>query len=243
MSIHCRLLLAGAFASVCAIALARTDQNSFLNRPANTVSELISQVNSDKQVADRFMRHFAMSKPDLIDMFSKLKTGRLQSDGVYLVYNVPGWEEVRSRALFFRKGTLVWTDQEGTPVLKASCGNPMVRGSDIGVATVATGIDAQPVLAYRDLLATSPETSFIEATPNLAAPGTVEVNAADVLPTVPSTPQVTNGNSFPYILPLGLGALFGFNNGNTPPVPEPCTMLALSVGGAAMLRARKRSKR
>lgn len=242
MRICFRLFVAGVLASVCAFALARTEQNSFLNRPANTLSELIAEVKSDDQVADRFMRHFAMTKDDVINMFSKLKIGRLPQDGVYLVYNVPGWEEVRSRALFFRKGTLVWTDQQGTPVLKASCGNPLVRGSDIGVATVATGIKVQPNLAYRDLVAQTPETSFIEASPELAAPGTVEINAADVLPTAPNVPQVQRG-SFPYILPLGLGALFGLNNGGTSPVPEPCSMLVIGAGTAAMVAFRKRNRK
>lgn len=237
-----RLFLAVAFGALCMLSFARTDQNSFLNRPANTVSELISQVKSDKEVAGRFMRHFAMTKEDVVEMFSKLKIGRLPQDGVYLVYNVPGWEEVRSRALFFRKGTLVWTDQNGTPVLKASCGNPMVRGSDIGVAAVATGVKVQPVLAYRDLAGPTPETSFIEATPTLAAPGNIEVNAADVLPTVPATPSVSR-ESFPYILPLGLGALFGFSNGSSPPVPEPCTLLVLGGGAAALARFGKRLKK
>jgi hypothetical protein len=221
--------------------MARTDQNSFLNRPANTLSDLVSQVKNDNKVADRYMRHFGMTKTEVVDMFSSLKIGRLPQDGVYLVYNVPGWEEVRSRALFFRKGTLVWTDQQGTPVMKVSCGNPMVRGSDIGVATVATGIRVQPNLAYRDLVMETPETSFIEATPSVAAPGNVEVNAADVLPTTPNVPQVSR-SSFPYILPLGLGALFGFNNGSSPPVPEPCSMLVLGAGGAALVAARKRKK-
>lgn len=225
---------------VCAIAIARTDQNSFIERPTPTLSDLVGQVKNDPKVASRYMRHFAMSKEDVIAMFSKLKLGRLPTDGVYLVYNVPGWEEVRSRALFFRKGTLVWTDQSGNPIMKVSCGNPMVRGSDIGIAAVSTGVSLKPQLAYRDLVATKmPETSFIESTPNLAAPGEVETNAADVLPTTPNVPSVSRAAFPALIFPLTAGLLLGLNKGDTNPVPEPCTMLVLGAGGAALIAKRK----
>ncbi len=243
MSNFWRLFLAGVLFSVCAMSFARTDRNSFIEKPAPTLSELINQVKSDDVVASRYMRHFAMSKSDVVSMMSKFKMGRLASDGVYLVYNVPGWEEVRSRAMFFRKGTLVWTDQKGTPVLKVSCGNPMVRGSDVGVATVATGASLKPQMSYKEIAsAPAPETTFIENDPSLIAPGTIETNAADVLPTTPTMPSVSRPVFPAVIFPLTAGLLLGINKGDTNPVPEPCTMVVLGAGGLALI-ARKKLKK
>ena len=246
MKLRTRTLLLGLAVGASSMALARTDPNSFLNRPANTLSELISQVNTDEQVSSRYMRHFGEDKAQVVEKFSKFKLGRLPSDGVYLVYNVPGWEEVRARALFYRKGTLVWTDQDGTPVLKVSCGNPMVRGTDIGMATPTPGVNITPVANVRDLVALqTPETTFVESVPSIATPGTVDINAADVLPATPPVPTATNRPPVAgLIIPLTAGLLLGLNGGHTtpPPVPEPCSMIALGIGAIAVA-ARKRRNR
>lgn len=231
----------GSLAVTCAFA--RTDQNSFLNRPANTLPELVRQIQNDSQVSNRFMRHFGMTKDEVVAMASNLKLSRLPSDAVYLVYNVPSWEEVRARAIMMKKGTLVWADQSNKPILKVSCGNPMARGTDIGMAGATPNVNLQPREEIRDLVAVKmPETSFIDATATPLAPGEVIVSAAELVPLAPTLPQV-GGTPFPYILPIGVGLLFGLNKGDTPPVvPEPCSMVALGVGAAAMVaRRRKRS--
>jgi hypothetical protein len=240
-----RVAFVGAALVFSAVAFARTDPNSFLNKPANTLPELLSQIDKDEQVSSRYMRHFGQSKEQVIDSFAKLKLGRLPSDGVYLVYNVPNWEEVRARALFFRKGTLVWTDQDGTPVMKVSCGNPMVRGTDIGLAAPMPGVNITPVAEVRDLVALqTPETSFVESVPVIATPGTVDVNAADVLPTTPDLPPVSRPAVVPgLIIPLTAGLLLGLNRGNTPPpVPEPCSLVALGVGAVAIVVRKRRNR-
>jgi len=243
MSVLRRFASVLAFVAVASMALARTDQNSFLNRPANTLPELLSQVKSDPQVASRFMRHFGMSKDEILQMFSKLKLGRIPADGVYLVYNVPNWEEVRARALMFRKGTLVWQDEQGNPVLKTKCANPMVRGTDIGVASAVVGVDANPHLEVRDLVAVKqPETAFIETPPGMLEPMPTQVNALEVMPVPPTVPTVGRVPAPPLILPVMAGLLLGLNKGDSPPVPEPSSMIIL--GGAAMaFIAKRRAKK
>lgn len=231
-----------AVAIIAVAANARTDQNSFLNRPANTLRELINQIKTDNQVSSRFMRHFGMSKDEVIGMVSNFKLGRLPSDGVYVVYNVPSWEEVRARALMMKKGTLVWTDQGGTPMLKASCGNPMARGTDIGLAVATPGVKVVPNTELRDLVVLhTPETSFIDETVSLASPSPVEMHAADVLPTTPQLPAAAPAALSGLIIPITAGLLLGINHGDTNPVPEPCTIIVTGISVAGII-ARRRLK-
>lgn len=242
MKLWCRTVGACLFVSASLAVFADTEPNSFINRPANTLPELLNQVRTDKQVASRYMRHFGMTKEEVVDYFSKLKLGRLPADGVYLVYNVPDWEEVRARALQYRKGTLVWQDQDNRPILKASCGNPMVRGTDIGLAAATPGVKMAPSIEVRDLVAIqSPETAFIEQPPTLLAPGQVEANAAEMLPVNPPVPVTNRMSGVPFILPVVAGLLVGLGKGETPPVPEPTTMVVLG-GGLAVFVAKRRKK-
>lgn len=231
------------FALAATAAQARTDQNSFLNKPANSLPALLDQIKTDKQVGSRFMRHYGMEKGELLDMVSKFKLGRLPSDGVYVVYNVPTWEEVRARALMMKKGTLVWTDQDGTPMLKASCGNPMTRGTDIGLAVASPGVTLAPTAELRDLVVMSvPDTAFIDEAPSLAAPTPVDVSALDIVPVAPVIPPIATTGISGLIIPITAGLLLGLNRGDTPPIPEPCTLVI--VGGAvASLVARRRRTR
>ena len=227
------------------LAMARTEPNSFINRPANTLSELLSQVRDDKVVASRFTRHFGMSKEEVIDYFSTLELTRLKSDGVYLIYNVPDWEEVRSRAVFYRKGTLVWTDQQGNPILKASCGNPMVRGTDIGMAKVSPSVGLLTSAGPRDLIALStPDTVPSEFAPEAMSPNLAQTSAIAAIPPEMSIPSVRGQTISPLlIIPIVGGLAFGLNTSDPDPIPEPTTMAVFAVAaGWATVRARKNFK-
>lgn len=224
-------------------AYARTDQNSFLNRPAHSLPDLINQIKTDDKVSSRYMRHFGMSKEEVVSMVSTFKLGRLPSDGVYLVYNVPSWEEVRARALMMKKGTLVWTDKDGSPVMKASCGNPMTRGTDIGLAVAQPAVKVTPQTDLRDLVVMqTPETSFVAETVSLAAPEPVEIHAADILPMTPQVPLIQSVPLTGAIIPIFAGLLLGLNRGDTPPVPEPCTLL-VAGGAVTAVIARRRLRK
>lgn len=233
----------GFIAVLAALSQARTEGNSFLNKPASTPSDLVRQVETDPEVRGRYMRHFGMTKTEVVDMLSKLRLGRLATDGVFTVYNVPKWEEVRSKALLFKKGTLVWYDNDGRPVLKASCGNPMVRGTDIGQALVSTGVKIEPVTEPRALTPIYPETEFIKVETTAIAPAPLEARAAEVLPVNPAVQLVSPVSGFSAgIIPVVGGLLLLGGGGGTTTIPEPTSMIACGLGIAAMV-ARRRAKR
>lgn len=231
-----------AAATLVAVATARTEPNSFLNKPAKTHAELIKQVQSDDQVMSRFMRHFGMSRKEVLDYFGTLKLDTLKEDGVYLVYNVPESEELRARAIFYKSGTKVWVDQEGTIVLKESCGNPMMRGTDNTSIAMEQPVNANIVKPEEAIIVpTGTPTDLVAAT----LPADVESSALAFPSAAPASVSdvVTGGGGFnpAFLLPA---AIIPFIVTDNPPevVPEPMTMIALAAGAGLIARKRRNKK-
>ena len=223
------------------VAVARTEPNSFLNRPAPNHAALMKQLREDNAVMDRFMRHFGMNREEVINMASKLRLARLPQDGVYLVYNCSPNEEIRARVMFYRRGTLVWVDSMGTPVLKASCANPMVRGTD-DQPVMGTPVVASATTAPRPIEVPMGETALVNIDPDTVAPAVPEASPlafTTVAPAVPNVPSIATGTSPLFAaIPAAAGILIS-NRGGGEPVPEPATMLAFA-GAAALFAARRR---
>lgn len=243
---------------VASIALARPEPNAFLNAPAQTHNELMVQVQKDPVVMSRYMRHFGKTKDEVVTYFQTLRMGKLEQDGVYLVYNVPDWEELRAKVVFYKAGTPVWIDPAGTVVLKVSCGNPMIRGTDdIAIVTqndpILEMVDEPRELIKGDL-ATQIETGEASdlVLSDVETPLTIEASAQAFAPAMPFIPISIGSVGVPSIVNTVLpilavpGAVLlttGFNGGDSPPnpVPEPGTMIALAIGGG-MIAARRRRK-
>lgn len=237
-----RWLLLAAVVLSTSIAMARTEPNSFLNKPASTTSALVNQVKSDPVVASRYTRHFGMTKTEVEEYFKTLKLSTLEEDGVYLVYNVPDTEEVRARAIFYKKGTKVWIDQNGGLVLKASCGNPMARGTDVQTVPITSEVDAVTNLTERptEIIAKTDTILETSATP---VPVAVESSALAFPTAPPASIASLGGGGFNPLILAPLGAIPFVIKGKTPndPVPEPTTMLVIGAGATALI-AKKRKK-
>ena len=249
-----RILIATALTITAALSFARSEPNAFLNKVATTTPELVAQVKKDPEVMSRYMRHFGMTRDEVINYLNGLKVGKLNSDGVYLVYNAQEWEELQAKVVFFKKGTTVWMDDKGAVILKMSCGNPMVRGTDQMDIVTTHEPSLEMVNDTRDLILASelPAEKGIASeiiTNHIAAPDPIiESSAQGFAAAVPGTaigmPSITN---LSFIPALALIPLFGFNNGGgdgppPPPVPEPATMIVLGGMATAALAAKRRKK-
>jgi hypothetical protein len=226
------------------IAVARPELNAFINKPANSIPELIAQIKADKQVADRFMRHFSMTKQEVVEFVSSLRLGTISKSGYYTIYSAPENGILKAHVSFFKKGTPAFVDSDGNAVLRVKCANPFVVGKAPGITAKAN---------IQDTITTANEMSITAGT--VSAPNS-EIEAS--IPAVPEisedltdgslalgvvpTPPVTSSSGFLGSL-LGVGgAVSVMNKPPEPdPVPEPTSMVALSLGALALLRKKKKT--
>ncbi len=222
------------------LAFARTEPNSFLNTNVSNHAQLMAQVQKDPVVMQRFMRHFGMTRQQVIEYFQTLKMDTLSEDGVYLVYNVPESEEIRARAIFYKKGTKVWVDQEGTLVLKASCGNPMLRGTDSRPVALSTPLDAKasPVRPMAAAPGIGTPSEFTAA----VVPVEVETSALTFPAESPGQIAAIAGSGFNPAFLVPLAAIPFIIDTPKDPIPEPATMTAL-IGAAGAIVARRKLKK
>jgi hypothetical protein len=235
------IILGALVFGVAGSAMARPELNAFINKPANSVPELIAQIKSDKQVADRFMRHFSMSKEEVLEFIETLRLGTLKESGYYTIYSAPENGVLKAHISFFKKGTPAFVDADGNAILRVKCANPFVGGPSKPYATSEPSVST----TSSSLLAVAPTSMRTDSisvnTPN--DPPQVVADNSITLKTTPTTssPQIFSGNnSIAGILGLGGAAVF-VNKGGKDPVPEPASVLAISLGlGALLLRRKKK---
>lgn len=219
------------------------EPGAFVRKPAHTIESLVKQVESDPVVADRFMRHFNMPKAELISYFRTLHLAKLKESGSYLVFNVHADGVVRSRVFELKKGTLVFADANGKPILKKNCMNPLTMGELSVVRDERTEPTPTPLLPTTDI---EPSEAMVAA--ELAQPPFTPMGT-EVTPPQPFVPASTTSSvcgSALTIIPLLL--IIPITNNKTEccdcvPVPEPATMSVLAAAPAAAFFARRRRKK
>jgi hypothetical protein len=209
------------------------------------------------------MRHFGMSKSEVIEMFSKMHVARLDHDTPVTMYSVPVGGAIKSHHTVMHKGEPVFEDADGNVVLKLKCGNPVVGGREhtevafapepTDVATVlrpiAPAIDVMP--APTDAIATilPPETptDVTELVPQKTAViENITNNTTNV--TNVSGGSVKGLGALLVAVPLAafLGTIIDHHGGcNCPtptPTPEPVSMTLLAAGTIGLVAKRRRSR-
>ena len=102
----------------------RPDINAFLNHKVSNTHDLVTQVRKDPQVANRYERHFAMTRQQVIDYLATLHRENLANSARYTVYSVPPSGVMKMHYETLRKGTPIFADPKGHPTLIIKCGNP-----------------------------------------------------------------------------------------------------------------------
>jgi hypothetical protein len=221
-------------------AIARPDLNAFLNQKVTTTSELVAQAKRDPAVMDRYMRHFGMTRTEVLAYLSSLKPAQIHEDTLYAIYSVPEGGHIKMHLAKLKKGENVFALQDGTPQLMVKCGNPLTLGPKNVVALNHSPVTTSEIVAEEvpQELLTDVDTEFQPLASMQPAEPTYAFNNTT---TNPVQLPVLPGGFNP--LPLALGGLAFINHGGGhSPVPEPGTMLALGAGLSA-IAARKRRKK
>lgn len=218
----------------------RPEPNAFLNKSVHSVSELVREVQSDPDVADRYVRHFGKSKEDVMSYFRTLHLAKLNADGTYIMYSVDDNGIIKSHPELMKAGTLVYADSNGVPILKAKCGNALVSGSNQVAAmlnpTVGNTVDTMrtvPINASQEANAILPQTAVMTPTEPVAL--------------APVMPPPTGSSNQGFALPAALAAIGGagaflVGNGGSSPVPEPASIVVIA-GALVAMKARRKAKK
>jgi len=170
---------------VVAPASATMPPNSYLRKTANTVREILAQIDQHPEVRSRYERHFGMTKPELAVYLSDLKLTKVDTSGRYLVYNVPAdTGELRAKLLYLRKGTKIWKNSQGATILQWICGNPMTRGPKVVAAVEDFRDVTDPALAAEPAVADMVDEKGV-------APEVANIETVAVAPTLPMNPTET----------------------------------------------------
>lgn len=243
------VLVAGALLA-CVAGWSRTETNSFLEAPAPSYGVLLKQVKTNKVVMDRYMRHFSMTREEVVNYFTTLRLSTLPKEGVYAVYNVPDSGVLRARFFRLRKGTKVWVDLANTPILKESCGNPMSRGPRRQVDNDVTVYDMESAMrttveegdevfiAHKPLEPIVPALDPVEPVVVTEVPDVTTASRAPM--TIDRKDRIP---PFLVLLPPLLIHLIPPRRNSPPPVPEPGSLIALSVGVGGIIARRTRKRR
>ncbi len=226
------LAIAGAYAM---------PRNSYLVRPAKTHGALMQQFRTEAVVADRYMRHFGMERQEMEAYLGTLKLGRLDKTEVHMIYAVPKSGQLHGTPQLLKRGTLVWEDGSGQPILLEICGNPFTQGPKRTTMTDVISLEpAEP--APLAAMSTLPQVAVISAP--------VAMTMQPITPTAPIVidpivePAMASRNDLGWILaiPAAGALLLDFPRGDEP-VPEPASMTAMAIGAGYMALKRRRNKK
>lgn len=234
---------------VASAAAQRPEPNAFLNKPAHSTAELVRQIKSDPVVMDRFMRHFGMSKDEVVAMMSELRLAKMKKDTPMTVYNCNDQGVIGSKVFMIKAGALVYVDKYGNPVLKGTCANPFFGRIPFDVPEVETEPYLGPMRKSDDVeaIVEMPMSELVEPpfepVPILPLPTPPRIE----IPGTEDTFVESRRRSAPWGWLL-LGGLFIDKDCCRPcPPPEKCVpgpAAALAFGGPAMAAmARRRRKK
>lgn len=222
-------------------AVARPDLNAFINKDVTTTAQLVAQARNDREVMDRYQRHYGMTREEVLEYLGSLKVDTLKEEGIYAIYSVPEGGRIKLHMERLKKGHKIFSSADGEPQLVLKCGNPLTMGPKSVVAVNTTPVTTTEVMVEENpveiMTLIETETEPLMAL-QPAEPKYVLNTPTDEENPIPIAPIAGGFNP----LPLALGGLvFLDNGGSSQPVPEPMT-IAVFGAGLAYIGYRKRRK-
>jgi hypothetical protein len=103
-------------------------RGAFLHHAVYSTDELLSAVRNDAVLRQRYAKHFGVSQARVLDfMQNSLIAYRLPADRVVTNYGVTSNGRIFGTRTRLKKGTMVWANRSGLPVLKWACANPLTK--------------------------------------------------------------------------------------------------------------------
>lgn len=241
--------------AVCAVdcdAARHCAPGAFLATRVDSVGGLVSEVSSNPVVAQRYARHFGVSRDKLVEYLkSNVKIVVLKEPMKINTYYMMPSGRVVSKQRLFPAGASMFVTKAGQPIIDVRCGNPVIaRLPRQPKAPVVAKVVAPPV--------SEPETRVAAAPPQVLPPPPASVVAPAAPITAPVAPVAVQPvrvalapapiSSLPAAVrlaaPLLLGAVAVHHSSSPPIVPEPGTMLGACaiLAPVVFVFRRRRSK-
>lgn len=205
-----------------------TGPDSFLPYRAESVEDLVAQVESNEVVRKRFAKHFHMSEAELVQYFrTQLRVVEITQSGTRPVYGVTRIGRIYRTRGQFRKGAKAFGLPDGTPILKFSCANPLVASLPPVKRKEVVEVPPVPVELPREVH------EIVIPPPPLHEPE--EVALLVDLPQAPyfQVPiEVERERRLPFWLLAALIPRGGDGNGHV--IPEPSSLILFGTGLAAL---------
>lgn len=210
----------------------------------------------DYRVSDRFERHFRMSQEETIAYLSNLHLTRLTKTQSFQMYSALPDGRLKMRPVRLKKGTLVFADAKGTPILRAKCANPIAIGREFPrpksePEAASSTVEEKLTLEHNPVSELTPEPLLLGVEPSLPTEEIAQIptspDVETVGPNTPTAPTLTASSGFAGLPLMGLIAVpfDGGHDARVTSVPEISPVFALGPGvlGVSMLRRRKANPR
>ena len=108
---------------------------AFLVEYSDSVQDLVKQVEDSRLIALRYAKHFKVDPLQVLSYFrNELSIEELKENTTLDVYYRKGLTEVETKSKEFKKGTKVFVNRNGIPILELGTGNPLadtLPGKDV----------------------------------------------------------------------------------------------------------------